>query len=65
MKLDSNKIGIAIMTVLFLLLAYAGYLSQKSIDWDVLKKLESQTLVLPTQIPSPIISPTASPVPTK
>jgi hypothetical protein len=39
-----------------LLLAYAGYLSYKSIDWTILNRLESQTLVLPTQV---IASPSA------
>lgn len=56
--MDINKIGILIIFFLFILLGYAGYISQKSIDYEVLKKLEAQKLVLPTQVPSPIISPT-------
>ena len=44
--------GYLIISVLFLLLSYAGYLSYKSIDWTVLTRLESQTLVLPTPIPA-------------
>jgi hypothetical protein len=58
-KLD--LVGAILLGSLFILLAYASWLSYKSIDWDVLKRLESQTLVLPTQIPpSPqIASPSA------
>jgi len=39
------------------LLLYVGYLSYKSIDWTVLKRLESETLILPTPI---IASPSAT-----
>ena len=42
-----------IITVLLIFLSYAGYLSYKSIDWTVLKRLESQTLVLPTPMATP------------
>jgi len=41
-----------IVGVLFSLLAYGGYLSYKSIDFDVLKKLEAQKLVLPSPQPT-------------
>ena len=36
--------------ILFILLAYSSYLAYISIDWNVLQKLESQKLVLPTPI---------------
>jgi len=60
MKPNQNQLdfwGYLIITILLLLLSYAGYLSYKSIDWTVLTRLESQTLVLPTPI---IASPSAS-----
>lgn len=53
--------GYLIIVILLGLLSYAGYLSQKSIDWDVLKRLESQKLILPTPLSSPspsVLSPT-------
>ncbi len=53
--MEENKkpdyIGNTIVFLLLSLLIYAGYLSYKSIDWDVLKRLESQPLILPTQTP--------------
>lgn len=53
-----------LISLLFILLAYSSYLAYKSIDWDVLKKLEAQKLVLPTPaISSPsaqIATPTAT-----
>lgn len=55
--------GYLLISFFLLLLSYAGYLSYKSIDWTVLTRLESETLVLPTPIiasPSAVIaSPTA------
>ena len=64
--MPQNKIditGIILLSSFFLLLLFAGYLSYKSIDWDVLKRLESKQLVLPSPIPtqSTQITPTASP----
>jgi hypothetical protein len=64
--MPQNKIditGIILLSSFFLLLLFAGYLSYKSIDWNVLKRLESQQLVLPTPIPTQtiLISPAASP----
>lgn len=54
--MEENKkpdyIGNTIVFILFGLLLYAGYLSYKSIDWDVLKRLESEPLILPTPIPA-------------
>ena len=63
----SDFIAISIITIFFLLLSYAGYISYQSIDWTVLKRLESQKLVLPTPISSPSassLSPTPSLTPT-
>lgn len=48
-KLD--PIGITLLSIFFILLSYAGYLSYKSIDWTVLERMEAQQLILPTQIP--------------
>jgi hypothetical protein len=49
-KLDLG--GYLIVGLLLLLLSYAGYISYKSIDWTVLTRLESQSLVLPTPLPA-------------
>ena len=52
---DNQKpdyIGNTIVFILLGLLIYAGYLSYKSIDWTVLKRLESEQLILPTPIPA-------------
>lgn len=57
MNLTIDKIGVAIMTFLILLLAYAGYLSYQSIDFNVLKKLEATKLILPTPLPTQVIPP--------
>jgi Na+-transporting methylmalonyl-CoA/oxaloacetate decarboxylase gamma subunit len=61
--MEENKkpdhIGNTIVFILLSLLIYAGYLSYKSIDWTVLKRLESQTLILPTPIPIIQASPSA------
>lgn len=62
--MNSNRpdyFGIALLTIFFLLLTYAGYLSYKSIDWTVLQRLEATKLVLPTPIPTNFVSPPASP----
>ena len=60
-------IAIGIITLFFLLLAYAGFLANKSIDYDILKKLEAQPLVLPSPAtssaqvnPGAVVSPTPS-----
>jgi len=47
-----SKLETLFIFFFLLLLSYAGYLSYKSIDFDVLKKLESQTLIYPT-FPTP------------
>ncbi|MDD2483148.1 MAG: hypothetical protein PHE32_01855 [Candidatus Shapirobacteria bacterium] len=66
--MEKNKkpdyIGNTIVFVLFGFLLYAGYLSYKSIDWTILKRLEAEPLVLPTPIPatqSAQIAPSATP----
>lgn len=50
--------GILIITTLLLLLSYAGYLAYQSIDWDALKHLEAQPLMVP---PPTVVSPTSIP----
>ena len=45
-------IGTLLIIALLISLAYAGYLSYKSIDWTVLKRLEAEPLILPTPIPN-------------
>ena len=49
---QKDPIGNIIIAVLFILLAIAGFISYKSIDWDVLKRMEELPLVLPTPIPT-------------
>ena len=49
---QKDPIGNIIITVLFILLAIAGFISYKSIDWDVLKRMEQIPLVLPTPVPA-------------
>lgn len=57
--------GIILIATLFIFLSYAGYLSYKSIDWTVLDRLESQTLILPTSIPASSSAQMSPPVPKK
>jgi hypothetical protein len=59
-----DNIGNIIVFVLLGLLMYAGYLSYKSIDWTVLKRLESQPLILPTPIPTSTATQSAQIIPT-
>jgi hypothetical protein len=63
--MEENKkpdyIGNTIVFILLGFLIYAGYLSYKSIDWDVLKRLEAQPLILPTPIPASPSAQIASP----
>jgi len=54
-------IGGVLLLALFLLLAYAGFLSYKSIDWDVLKRLESAPPVLPPPATSSALPSQSSP----
>ncbi len=64
--IEENKkpdhIGNIIVFILFGLLFYAGFIAYKSINWNVLKDLESQQLILPTPIPTSnnIASPSAA-----
>ena len=51
--------GVILISLFFIFLAYAGYISYQSIDWKVLQRLESQPLVIPTQ--APVTTPTAIP----
>lgn len=53
--------GYLIIVTLMSLLSYAGFLSYKSIDWDVLKRLEEAPLNLPAPITPTITAPPASP----
>ena len=68
--MEENKIdfvGWILISIFLLLLTYAGFISYKSIDWTVLKRLESQQLVLPTPLSSPspsALSATPSALPT-
>jgi hypothetical protein len=43
-----DPIGISLLLLLFILLGVIGYIYYKSIDWDVLKRLEQSQLILPT-----------------
>jgi len=49
-----DTIGYVIIITLLSLLIYAGFLSAKSIQWDVLKNMENKTLTLP-----PVATPSA------
>jgi len=49
MNQNKDHIGNILVLILIILLAIAGYFSYKSIDWNVLNRIESQTLSLPTQ----------------
>ena len=47
-----DLIGNIIIITLLILISIAGFISYKSIDWTVLKRLEAQPLILPTPIPA-------------
>jgi hypothetical protein len=53
-KNNIDYIGVTLILIFFILLSYAGYLSYKSIDWDVLKRLEEAPLNVPTPEPTSI-----------
>jgi len=58
--MEENKIspiGYLLLLSFFILLGYASYIYAKSIDWDVLKRMENSPLSLPTQT---IISPSTT-----
>jgi len=48
---ESDLIGNILIVSLLLLLSIGGYISYKSIDWTVLKRMEAQPLLLPTPAP--------------
>lgn len=54
MENQKDPLGYILITIFFILLAYAGYLSAKSIDWDVLKRMEQA----PINLPNPSITTT-------
>lgn len=62
--MNENKItpfGYFLLISFFILLAYAAWIYAKSIDWDVLERMENSPLTLPTQTiipPSTTISAT-------
>ncbi|MFA6007982.1 MAG: hypothetical protein WC784_05075 [Candidatus Shapirobacteria bacterium] len=48
--MNQNKItplGYLLVATFFILLSYAGWIYTKSIDWNVLKRMESSPLTLP------------------
>lgn len=66
--MEQNKIdypGVLLITIFLALLSYAGFLSYKSIDWNVLKRLEEAPIVLPTPVPSGTPESSPSAIPTK
>lgn len=46
-----TPIGYVLSIILLALLSIAGYISYQSIDFDVLKRMEEQELILPSPIP--------------
>ncbi|HBP51214.1 MAG: hypothetical protein US68_C0006G0065 [Candidatus Shapirobacteria bacterium GW2011_GWE1_38_10] len=59
-----NKItptGYLLIVTFFVLLGYAAWISAKSIDWDVLKKMENSPLSLPTPVVVQNSTPSATP----
>ena len=63
-KNNIDYIGVILITVFLILLSYAGYLSYRSIDWNVLKRVEQAPLGVPSPIPtlpSALQTPVATP----
>lgn len=53
--------GFVLLFIFFTSLAYLAYLSYQSIEFDILDRLESQPLILPTpKLPSPEATVSAS-----
>lgn len=50
--MKKDILGPIILAILFILIIIAGIISYQSIDWTVLNRLETQELILPTQIPT-------------
>ena len=59
-----DPIGISLILLLFILLGIIGVIYYKSIDWDVLKRLENTSLILPTPTTSITNNATSSSTPT-
>jgi hypothetical protein len=59
----TDYIGNIIVFILLGLLIYAGFISYKSINWNILKDLESKPLILPTPIPTVTISTQSAEIP--
>jgi len=60
----NNKItpfGYFLIATFFVLLTYASWLSAKSIDWDVLKRMENSPLILPSPVPTQVSTSSATP----
>ncbi len=53
---NDDIFGLILILTLLFLLAIAGYLSYKSIDKDILNKLENKPIIIPTPIPTTPIS---------
>jgi len=53
---ENNIIINILIFFLFIFLTIAGIISYKSINWDVLKIMEQQKIILPTPIPQIPIS---------
>ena len=64
MNNQKDLFGNILVFVFLALIIVAGIISYKSIDWDVLKRVEESKLVLPTPAPvvttAPISTPTAT-----
>lgn len=58
---ENNTIINILIFILFISLTIAGIISYKGINWDVLKVMEQQKIVLPTPIPQTPISTISSP----
>jgi hypothetical protein len=52
MEEKKDIFGIIMIVILFILITTAGVISYKNIDWNVLKRIESQQMILPTPIPA-------------
>ncbi|MBP9817758.1 hypothetical protein KBC75_03345 [Candidatus Shapirobacteria bacterium] len=48
-----DPIGYLLIFTLLFSLSYAGYLSYKSIDWNVLKRVEQQSVSVPVSLGTP------------
>jgi len=60
-KQKIDNIGYFLICFLLILLTYAGFLSAKSIQWDVLKNMENKTLILPSAATPSAQNKTATP----